>query len=75
MKIDLQKSESGVAVLIILFMISFLLIFVTANANALFGLKREIKLVDQQQKAHWDKENAAAKTNRVQKQIAPEVKP
>ena len=39
--------------------------FIGANSNALFGLKREIKLVDQKQKARWSEAN----TNPV-----PEVK-
>jgi hypothetical protein len=43
-----------VALLIVLFMVSFLFVFVSANLNALAGLRREIKLVDQRQKAHWD---------------------
>ena len=73
MRIEFRKGESGVAVLIVLFMISFLVIFVTANANALFGLKREIKLVDRQQKAHWD--NVSSKTNAVPHKTAPETKP
>jgi type II secretory pathway component PulK len=60
-----RHSQNGVALLIVLFMVSFLIVFVGANANALFGLKREIKLVDQKQKARW----MEAATNRV-----PEVK-
>jgi hypothetical protein len=49
-----QDSQQGVALLIVLFMVSFLFIFVTANANALAGVKREIKLIDQKQKARWN---------------------
>jgi type II secretory pathway component PulK len=57
-----HRSQKGVALLIVLFMVSFLIVFVGANANALFGLKREIKLVDQKQKARWTE----AATNRVE---------
>jgi hypothetical protein len=56
-----QKNRQGVALLIVLFMVSFLFVFVTANANALAGVKREIKLVDQKQKARWNE----ISTNRV----------
>ena len=62
MKIETKSRQRGVALLIVLFMISFLLAFIGANSNALFGLKREIKLVDQKQKARW----SDAGTNRVQ---------
>ena len=54
MKITRKSNQSGVALLIVLFMVSFLFVFVSANLNALAGLKREIKLVDQRQKAHWN---------------------
>jgi type II secretory pathway component PulK len=53
MNTNFRSGENGVALLIVLFLVSFLVIIVGANANALFGLKREIKLVDQQQKARW----------------------
>jgi hypothetical protein len=60
MKIVATKPrENAIALLIMLFMVSFMLVFVAANANALFNLRREIKLVDQQQKTHW------AATNQV----------
>lgn len=61
MRIRVQEKERGVALLIVLFMVSFLFVFVTANSNALSGLKREIKLVDQKQKARWSE----ISTNRV----------
>jgi hypothetical protein len=55
MKFDRSRNgEEGVALLIVLFMVSFLFIFVTANANALAGVKREIRLIDQKQKARWN---------------------
>jgi hypothetical protein len=50
----LPGGERGVALLIVLFMVSFLFVFVSANLNSLAGLKREIKLVDQRQKARWN---------------------
>ena len=56
------RSNRGVALLIVLFMVSFLVAIVGANSNALFGLKKEIKLVDQKQKARW----AGMNTNRVE---------
>ncbi|HUS37067.1 MAG TPA: hypothetical protein VM680_17105 [Verrucomicrobiae bacterium] len=62
MKIETKSRRRGVALLIVLFMISFLLAFIGANSNALFGLKREIKLVEQKQNARW----SDAGTNRVQ---------
>ena len=60
----LPKTERGAALLIVLFMVSFLFVFVSANLNSLAGLKREIKLVDQRQKAHWNN----VSTNQVQTQ-------
>jgi hypothetical protein len=72
MKIQSARGDRGVAIMIVLFMVSFLLIFVMANSKALFGLKREIKLVDQKQKARWSEINS--KTNRVSQNIKPEVK-
>jgi hypothetical protein len=54
MRIKPKANQSGMALLIVLFMVSFLFVFVSANLNALAGLKREIKLVDQRQKAHWN---------------------
>jgi hypothetical protein len=68
-----QRGEQGVAILIVLFMVSFLLMVVIANSNALFGLKREIKLVDQQQKARWAE--VSSRTNRVTQKPANEAKP
>jgi hypothetical protein len=68
MKIVQQKKENGVALLVVLFMISFLLVFVAANSNALAGLKREIKLIDQKQKARW----TAISTNRVAQRLPEE---
>ena len=65
MRIEPKLHQRGVALLIVLFMVAFLLAFIGANSNALFGLKREIKLVDQKQKVRWSEAN----TNRV-----PEVK-
>ena len=62
MRIEPKSHQRGVALLIVLFMVAFLLAFIGANSNALFGLKREIKLVDQKQKARWND----ATTNRVQ---------
>lgn len=62
MTIGTKSREGGVALLIVLFMVSFLVAVIGANSNALFGLKREIKLVDQKQKARWNEMN----TNRVQ---------
>lgn len=65
MRFERKSHQRGVALLIVLFMVAFLLAFIGANSNALFGLKREIKLVDQKQKARWSEAN----TNGV-----PEVK-
>ena len=61
-----RRSEKGVALLIVLFMVSFLLVFVAANSNALFGLKREIKLVDQKQKARWSEINTNRAATRIE---------
>jgi type II secretory pathway component PulK len=63
MKTKSRAGKNGVALLIVLFLVSFLIIMVMANSNALFSLKREIKLVDQQQKTHWSQ----MKTNQVQR--------
>jgi type II secretory pathway component PulK len=63
MKTKSRAGKNGVALLIVLFLVSFLIIMVMANSNALFSLKREIKLVDQQQKARWSQ----MKTNQVQR--------
>ena len=73
MKIYACSPERGVAILIVLFMITFLLIFVIANGNALLGLKHEVKLLDQKQKAHWSE--VASKTNRVSDNIKPATNP
>jgi type II secretory pathway component PulK len=62
MNLKTKSRQRGVALLVVLFMVSFLLAIIGANSNALFGLKREIKLVDQKQKARWSE----AATNRVQ---------
>ena len=66
MKIAPRHNEHAVALLIVLFMVSFLFIMVTANGNAIFSLKREIKLVDQKQKARWSQISSNA--TRVEKQ-------
>ena len=62
----LPARERGVALLIVLFMVSFLLVFVAANSNALFNLRREIKLVDQKQKARWSEISTNRAAARVQ---------
>lgn len=67
--LNLRREERGVALLIVLFMVSFLLVFVAANSNALFGLKREIRLIDQKQKARWSE----VSTNRVDGARRPAV--
>lgn len=48
------EPRKAVALLIVLFMVSFLFMIVTATSNALAGLKREIRLVDQKQQARWN---------------------
>jgi hypothetical protein len=48
-----HQSEQGVAVIIALVLISFMLALVAANLNGLFQLRREIKLTDQRQRQHW----------------------
>jgi type II secretory pathway component PulK len=48
-----RKNESGLAVIIALLLISLMLVFVTANTNALYQLRREIKLTDQRQQQRW----------------------
>ena len=58
MKMKTCSGERAVAILIVLFMVSFLFIIVTANGNALFSLKREIKLVEKKQKARWSQMNS-----------------
>lgn len=68
MKIVRPNNQRGVALLIVLFMISFLLVFVAANSNALVGLKREIKLIDQKQEARW----SAISTNRIATRVREE---
>jgi type II secretory pathway component PulK len=72
MRIRPKTRERGVAIFIVLFMVSFLLILVMANSKALFSLKREIKLVDQKQKARWAETGST--TNRLS-QPNPETKP
>ena len=64
MKIKRRCDERAVAILIVLFMVSFLFIIVTANGNAIFSLKREIKLVEKKQKARWSQMNS--NTNRLE---------
>lgn len=62
MNLNTRSRQRGVALLVVLFMVSFLLAIIAANSNALFGLKREIKMVDKKQKARWDQ----TITNQVQ---------
>lgn len=62
MNFKTKSRQRGVALLIVLFMVSFLLAVIGANSKALFGLKREIKLVDQKQKARWNE----AATNQIE---------
>ena len=69
MKIQPRHNERAVAILIVLFMVSFLFIMVTANGNAIFSLKREIKLVDQKQKARWSQ--VTSNTNRLENRQQP----
>jgi len=73
MKTEAIMRKRGVAILIVLFMISFLLIFVMANSKAFFSLKREIKLVDQKQKTRW--EETGSKTNHDARPANLERKP
>lgn len=52
MKILIQsprQREEGVAVIVVLALLSIMLIFVNANTRALYSLGRELKLVEQQQ--------------------------
>jgi hypothetical protein len=82
-----SKSESGIAVLIVLALISFMVAFIAANSGALFHLKREIQLVDRRQQKRWNqlsggaatnaaiKTNVVAKTNAVDVVNAPSSKP
>ena len=73
MKIAPKQRERGIALLIVLFMVAFLVAIVTANSNALSGLKREIKLVDQQQKTRWTE--VKPNTNQVQQPTVQTTKP
>ena len=69
MKIKIHQNERAVALLIVLFMVSFLFIMVTANGNAIFSLKREIKLVEKKQKARWSQ--ISSNTNRLEQRPQP----
>jgi len=66
-----RRSESGIAVIIALLLISLLLVFVTANSNGLYQLRREIKLVDQRQRQHWNEVSAARTNAPAEKKEAP----
>jgi hypothetical protein len=60
MKICSQtEDERGIAVIIVLALVSLMLAFVLANGSALFQLKREIKLTDQRQRERWAKMQSA----------------
>ena len=62
------RRKGGFAVLVVLMMLSFMLVFVMANSNALFQLKREVKLVDQKQQKRWEKlEVKKGGTNNLEK--------
>ena len=69
MKIQPSHQERAVAILIVLFMVSFLFIIVTSNGKAIFSLKREIKLVEKKQKARWSQ--VSSNTNRIERQTQP----
>ncbi len=55
-----RRGEGGVAVLLVLVLISLMLALVTANTNALFQLKREVKLLEDRQVRRWIAIDAAA---------------
>src|SRR5687768_1104209 len=54
-----KKNESAFATLIVIMLISLMLAFVTANLNALFNLKREVKLLEQRHQKRWAQINSA----------------
>jgi type II secretory pathway component PulK len=68
-----NRDESGIAVLIVLLLLSFMLAVVMANSQALFQLKREVKLLDTRQKKRWAKLDATA-TNKPAALPAPIAK-
>ena len=75
MRIDLNKRRrsSASALVIVLLLISLMLVFVLANSNALFQLKREVKLLDVRQQKHWTMQstNSVSGTNHA---IIKEIK-
>jgi type II secretory pathway component PulL len=66
-EIDHKKRSEASALVIVLLLISLMLVFVLANSNALFQLKREVKLLDARQQKHWAAQgtNSLSGTNRV----------
>jgi hypothetical protein len=69
-----NKRESGIAVLLMLLLLSFMLAVVMANSQALFQLKREVKLLDTRQKKRWAALDAAATNKPVALPSAPIAK-
>ena len=63
-----QNRRAGVAVLLVLTLLSLMLIYITANARTIYNLGRELKLIERQQLQHWAAQGA--RTNSVAGTVA-----
>lgn len=70
---DPRRRLGASALVIVLLLISLMLAFVLANTNALFQLKREVKLLDVRQQRHWAAAgtNSISGTNQANQQVIP----
>jgi type II secretory pathway component PulK len=57
MKIKLHQPRDGVAIIVVLALLSLMLIYIAANARTLHHLARDLHLIDQRQTRHWAAQN------------------
>lgn len=57
-----QRRQSGVAIVVILAMLSIMLVYVTANLRSLHHLGRELKLLEQRQIQRLNSRSLATNT-------------
>lgn len=49
-----RRSEQGVAVVVVLALLTILMLYIVANMRSLRIMSQEIKLVEQRQLRHWN---------------------
>lgn len=50
-----RRSEQGVAVVVVLALLTILMLYIAANVRSLHIMSQEIKLVEQRQLRHWNR--------------------